>query len=1295
MKLRIRPHTGPQTPGGESLGEQVPELVARLRGPELDYIASLIISESPASLVSLGRTFIDTQRQSTKERSALINAFGRTKSAREHDRIIEHHLRSTSRGWDLQKDLAATRRDLDMHALLEREDKRIESAGVHIELVAHLLNNRSLEPATLRFLELLLDETRLATRRVAAHAITSAMMLRSATGEDDTTRAERLLAHATHSRQDPITARRLAPLIHLIGDRAAPIIKKFCNPSNEGGRTRDSFIVRARLLEVLISGGPLENLAWRLGRNDRSAAVRCSLASGLSTNGSPDALERLKLLADQDAAKSVRSMATHELTKHADVDQEPEMESLRISEDIVDLADALSQLKSGQSIEVPIPDGSNPVEVAVALVPHAKSSHGFSIAPSTGGHLKITRGERKTLRLWRALHEIRHARSDKRYLGDHLTGTTLDGPIRVPSTALAEVCNSGTIGQRQHSELLGGWAPWLPTVQDLIDATNWGALVIVTEEGVTTVGHQIGGSARLAASFKLSNAFAELDALRNKAINSELAKDRIAYLNHARSHGLTANFSYSNARSSSEKIEEFFDGTKSAAVIPLAALPLQSGGATNNPRELAVVAGLMGAGMMMRMYRNRRNIDATRSQIPLVIGGWGTRGKSGTARLKAALFEGLSIPYFCKTTGSDATCLHAPSRGRGTELKLFRPYDKVSIWEHARAMSDAKELGARVFIWECMGLRPEYVDQLQHVWTNDDLSTITNAHSDHEDLQGPTGLDVAKVIAGFIPKNSLAITTEREMAPILRDRASSVNTPLIEVPARYTDSIPEDLLSRLPYEEHPSNVALVMTLAEQLGMDSTEALVLMADNVTPDLGSLKTTPPMRHLGRLLLFTNGMAANQTTGLLSNWQRSGFDQHNPMERPDQFMVTIINNRADRVSRSKAFAHEIMHNLNAHRHFIVGENPLTFVRFVQDALEESLAELSLPRDKGSYERKLREVRERLSIVSPRDLLLATYERLGISKQRSIEIADTIAADIAQAPEGVTDLKSAQEIARHHLEPLRELSTGLRGDLFHDSEDRLSAIASAVNGWESVISEALLFASMSRRCSVMEHGEKRDTILRQVVREIVMSHIVVVNGHPSTDHVIETIARSTPIGVQVNIMGIQNIRGPGRELSTKMTAATDAISLTAGLNDLEYNDKIEAFKQLERITDWSIPACQEVLRRIYLLTVPSQIDEKQIVIRDLRDDTVKRLNSELARLRNQLVGKRGLYHRLASLFDFAISLFRPIAMIVWRMKADQTMRDLKNGRISHSKAESKLKGLSHKAKSRGGSSSTSESLI
>jgi hypothetical protein len=63
---------------------------------------------------------------------------------------------------------------------------------------------------------------------------------------------------------------------------------------------------------------------------------------------------------------------------------------------------------------------------------------------------------------------------------------------------------------------------------------------------------------------------------------------------------------------------------------------------------------------------------------PLVVGGWGTRGKSGTERLKAALFNAVGLGVVSKT-GCEAMFLHAHPFGPMKEMFLFRP-TTATIW---------------------------------------------------------------------------------------------------------------------------------------------------------------------------------------------------------------------------------------------------------------------------------------------------------------------------------------------------------------------------------------------------------------------------------------------------------------------------------------------------------------------------------------------------------------------------------------------------------------------------------------
>ena len=292
------------------------------------------------------------------------------------------------------------------------------------------------------------------------------------------------------------------------------------------------------------------------------------------------------------------------------------------------------------------------------------------------------------------------------------------------------------------------------------------------------------------------------------------------------------------------------------------------------PGDLTLVASAVGAYSLYRLRQRRQVVAKTRAAIPLSIGNWGTRGKSSVTRLQAALFEGLGYTVLAKTTGSEASLFLAGQGKEARRLPIYRPMNKVSILEHHRAIREAQELGAQIFVWECMALRPEYVDQVQHHWTQDDLSTITNAHADHEDVQGPTGRDVAEVIAAFLPEGSLAVSTEQAMRPIFEDAAARRNTALKTLSMSEIQSIPSDLLEGFEHQEHPANLALALQVAEELGCDREEAGYLMAQHTLADLGALGVTPPMRAVGRRVSLSNGMSANQPAGLLSNWSSCGF-------------------------------------------------------------------------------------------------------------------------------------------------------------------------------------------------------------------------------------------------------------------------------------------------------------------------------------------------------------------------------------------------------------------------------------
>ena len=100
--------------------------------------------------------------------------------------------------------------------------------------------------------------------------------------------------------------------------------------------------------------------------------------------------------------------------------------------------------------------------------------------------------------------------------------------------------------------------------------------------------------------------------------------------------------------------------------------------------EVTVFLAASGALLLGRHIDAHRVFARSRRRIPLVVGGWGTRGKSGTERIKAALCNAQGHRLVAKTTGCEAMFLYSDTFGELHELMLFRPYDRATIWEKDR-----------------------------------------------------------------------------------------------------------------------------------------------------------------------------------------------------------------------------------------------------------------------------------------------------------------------------------------------------------------------------------------------------------------------------------------------------------------------------------------------------------------------------------------------------------------------------------------------------------------------------------
>ncbi len=567
--------------------------------------------------------------------------------------------------------------------------------------------------------------------------------------------------------------------------------------------------------------------------------------------------------------------------------------------DAKDLVGVLARLHTGESARLACDKWS---EAVVMRAMARAAGEGFGLyARQRFGSWRIYRGEKRRVRLWRVLHEIRHPAPNKRQGYHHAHARVYPGWLRAHPEQLGELTPTAVPGERRQVGAEGGWGPYLPLVDDLLDAQmSRRPITLVTTVGVVRLQAPTNPLRRLWNFLVISWRYDRLDRQRLASIEGDDERQRSRYLARIEQTYRTrmdferhldddpvppatrALFAESSAAPRLESMSapalagepaapvagESAPAVHDSMVALAVALFGQAWSAVDRMvgwahrtavrmmaeksarmSDLAVVLMVVIAMQLGRLAMARWRIGRWRRSIPLCIGGWGTRGKSGTERLKAGLFHGLGYNVFVKTTGCEAMFIHAPRGDKAREVFIYRPYDKATIWEQRDMLRLGTRLDCDVFLWECMALSPRYVDLLQSQWMRDDLVTLTNAYPDHEDIQGPAGVDVAQTIAGFLPRRGQALTTEREMLPILKDEARKKHTELQVVGERAEYLLPDDVLERFPYNEHPRNIALVAAMAERLGIEREYAIFQMADNVVPDLGVLKKYPQVRLLGR--------------------------------------------------------------------------------------------------------------------------------------------------------------------------------------------------------------------------------------------------------------------------------------------------------------------------------------------------------------------------------------------------------------------------------------------------------------
>lgn len=833
-----------------------------------------------------------------------------------------------------------------------------------------------------------------------------------------------------------------------------------------------------------------------------------------------------------------------------------------------------------------------PLTFGRILAQLASNGFGYYAQPIAGGY-RVERGARFVRRAWRLLHELRMHSPYKRQDALHSIGREFYGQLRAPAGLLAEATNTAVPGEPLASPSDGTWGAQLPTVDDLLSMPLLGAqpVLIFSSRGLTELTPPRSVRARLRARWSVTARYAELAELRLRSLDPLDPSDKTRYAEALAALGFTLvqkPYSELTLQSDVPVLPPPPPGRGASDAAPLApgalAMLMSPGDFTglthylmspseNTFGQLGFAVMVVGAFMLASNLRQRESIRRDRAAIPLCIGGWGTRGKSGTERLKAAMMHALDLNVLTKTTGCEAMFIHGVPGRKPTEIFIHRSYDKATIWEQRDLLALAARLHADVFLWECMALSGPLVSVLSDEWMRDDLQTLTNAYPDHEDIQGPAGHDVARSIAGFMRSGGTVITSEEQMLPVLADEARRKRARLVPLAGRDHLLLADDLLARFPYREHPRNVALVRRLAVELGLDPDLATADMADHVVPDLGVLKVYPTVTHRGRRLAFINGMSANDRTGFLSNWHRTCCER--PIEQPGRWVVTVVNNRYDRVARSKAFAEIIVRDASAERHILIGTNLAGLRVYVAEALVHLLRELHLFRSDDAPESvpellhaRGERLRHRLRI-GPAETPAVLAELSGWAGGQDVSAlgpaVDAALAAAAGWADGHETLAAVRDKLRgFELESkLQPLLPGLGPELAHHlqrSIARRALLASLFRDAERALTEP------TKRTAV---NARQERLGRELFLELL---VPVEDAGASGDQVIDAIASACPPGIEATVMGMQNIKGTGLDFVYRWIRYDEVNTLVERLASAEPSEARSVATTLVARTDYGM---------------------------------------------------------------------------------------------------------------------------
>ncbi len=320
--------------------------------------------------------------------------------------------------------------------------------------------------------------------------------------------------------------------------------------------------------------------------------------------------------------------------------------------------------------------------------------------------------------------------------------------------------------------------------------------------------------------------------------------------------------------------------------------------------SLTILLLLMG---ILENYYHKKRINS----IPVRIHVNGTRGKSTTVRLIAAILREAGYQVLAKTTGTSPKIIL-----ENGEEELIKRRGPSNIIEQKRFIKKASQRNCNAVVMECMAVHPETQWVSEHRIIYSTIGVITNIREDHQDVYGPALEDAANALKSTIPYNSILVTAERNFISLFRKQAKSLNTDCILVEPENV-ILPKNLESDNFFFK--DNVAIALQVGRLLNIDEDICWqgILKAK---PDPGAL-TIYKLKREEKMLWFINAFAANDRESIILI--RDQTKHLLPEEVITSTNFAILNNRGDRITRITQFAQILSKEILVDHIFLIGQN------------------------------------------------------------------------------------------------------------------------------------------------------------------------------------------------------------------------------------------------------------------------------------------------------------------------------------------------------------------------------------